>query len=232
MVKQIIGIIALAVSLVCAHALAADPAPAAKDAHAAPKEAAKEPSKEAAPAKDAHGATTKDAHGAATKDAHGAAAKDAHGAAPKMRTRLLKMIMLLHRMLPRRRKPSPPLASQNVKKPRPRRRPKSKATVRVSMVQITRQTPRHRYLPRLHRPHVCERAIDQGLPALSLQSRHQVRTTRMQMQQPTPMETASMLMQPLHPLQPRKLRRTQRPTPSMPTVIPHPLKQRSMTLPM
>ncbi|MFZ9239364.1 MAG: hypothetical protein ACO23B_11930, partial [Burkholderiaceae bacterium] len=68
MVKQIIGIIALTVSFVCAHALAADPAPAAKDAHGAA-------------AKDAHGAAPKDAHGADAKDAHAAPAKDAHGAA-------------------------------------------------------------------------------------------------------------------------------------------------------
>ena len=46
--KQKLGFIALTILLACAQATAGDPAPAAKDGHAAP---AKESPKEAAPAK-------------------------------------------------------------------------------------------------------------------------------------------------------------------------------------
>jgi uncharacterized protein (TIGR02246 family) len=74
MYKQKLGFIALTLLLACAHATAGDPAPAAKDAHAAP---AKESPKEAAPAKDAHAAAPKDAHAAEPKEAAKGAAKDA-----------------------------------------------------------------------------------------------------------------------------------------------------------
>lgn len=77
MYKQKLGFIALTLLLVCAQATAGDPAPAAKDAHAAP---AKESPKEAAPAKDAH---AKDAHAAAPKDAHAAEPKEAAKGAAK-----------------------------------------------------------------------------------------------------------------------------------------------------
>jgi len=74
MYKQKLGFIALTLLLSCARATAGDPAPAAKDAHAAP---AKESPKEAAPAKDAHAATPKDAHAAEAKEAAKGAAKEA-----------------------------------------------------------------------------------------------------------------------------------------------------------
>ncbi len=100
--KQKLGFIALTLLLACTQAIAGDPAPAAKDAHAAP---AKESPKDAAPAKDAHAAEPKEAVKGAAKDAkevkeaskeaapakdahagkasHSAPAKEAHGAASK-----------------------------------------------------------------------------------------------------------------------------------------------------
>lgn len=110
MYKQKLGFIALTLLLACTQAIAGDPAPAAKDAHAAPakespkdavlakdahvaepKEAVKgaakdakevkEVSKEVAPAKDAHAGKT--SHSAPAKDAHAADAKDNHAAATK-----------------------------------------------------------------------------------------------------------------------------------------------------
>jgi len=112
MYKQKLGFVGLILWLTCVQATAGDPAPAAKDAHAAPtkespkeaapakdahaaeaKEAAKgagkdtkevkEASKEAAPAKDAHSGTSKGAHAAPAKDAHSTAVKDGNASASK-----------------------------------------------------------------------------------------------------------------------------------------------------
>jgi uncharacterized protein (TIGR02246 family) len=84
--KQTFGFIALAFWLISAHAIAADPAPAAKDAHdAAAKDTHAAPAKDAKAAapKDAHAAPAKEAKATPAKDAHAESAKDAHGAAPK-----------------------------------------------------------------------------------------------------------------------------------------------------
>ncbi len=89
MFKQTLGFIALTLLLACAQATAGDPAPAAKDAHAAP---AKESSKEAAPAKDAHSAAPKDAHAAEPKEAAKGAAKGAAKDAAKDATKDAKEV--------------------------------------------------------------------------------------------------------------------------------------------